>query len=46
VVRFEAGGGYYLRRNIVAKASIQWNDRQGGRVTSRQFVTAQVAYWF
>jgi hypothetical protein len=46
VVRIEAGGGYHLRRNIVARASFQWNDRDGGRVTRRQFVTAQVAYWF
>ena len=46
VLRFEAGGGYYLRRNIVGRASIQLNDRDGGRVTSRHFLTAQVAYWF
>jgi hypothetical protein len=46
VVRFEGGGGYYVRRNILAKASIQWNERDGGRVTSRQFVSGQVAYWF
>ena len=46
VVRFEAGGGYYLRRNIVARATVQWNERDGGRVTSRQFLSAQVAYWF
>ena len=46
VFRCEAGGGYYIRRNIVAKASVQWNDRDGGRVTSRAFLSGQVAYWF
>ncbi|CAN5781398.1 hypothetical protein BH18ACI5_BH18ACI5_20040 [soil metagenome] len=46
VLRLEAGGGYYIRRNLVARAAIQWNDRDGGRVTKRRFLTAQVAYWF
>jgi hypothetical protein len=46
IVRLEAGGGYYFRRNVVARASVQWNDRDGGRVTSRTFLSAQVAYWF
>lgn len=46
VRRFEAGAGYYLSRNIVARATMQWNDRDGGRVRSRRFLSAQVAYWF
>ena len=46
VVRYEVGGGYYVVRNLVVKASVQTNRRDGGRVRSRTFVTAQVAYWF
>jgi hypothetical protein len=46
VTRVEVGGGYYIRRNVVARASVQYNDRQGGRVRSRTFLSGQVAYWF
>jgi hypothetical protein len=46
VVRYEAGGGYYFLRNLVARASVQHNQRAGGRVRSRTFITGQVAYWF
>ncbi|MEO6213962.1 MAG: hypothetical protein ABIP65_10080 [Vicinamibacterales bacterium] len=46
VVRIETGFGYYLRRNVIARASLQWNDRDGGRVTTRRFLSGQVAYWF
>jgi hypothetical protein len=46
VVRLEAGGGYYIRRNVIARGALQWNDRDGGRVTTRAFFSAQVAYWF
>ena len=46
VVRYEAGGGYYLRRNIVARGSVQWNHRDSARASQRTFVSAQVTYWF
>ena len=46
VLRYEAGGGYYFQRNIVARGAVQWNHRDGGRVRSRTFLTGQVAYWF
>jgi hypothetical protein len=46
VTRFETGAGYYLQRNLVARATVQTNRRSGGRVTERTFVSAQLAYWF
>ena len=46
VTRYEAGGGYYLQRNLVARATVQWNHRDAGRVRSRTFLSGQVAYWF
>lgn len=46
VQRLEAGAGWYFQRNLVARAVVQRNWRDGGRVRSRTFVAAQVAYWF
>jgi len=46
VARVEVGGGYYLQRNVVARAAVQHNRRDGGRVRQRTFVSAQLAYWF
>ena len=46
VTRFEIDGGYYLQRNLVARVAIQANDRDGGRVTQRTFVSGQLAFWF
>lgn len=46
VNRIEAGGGYYLQRNLVARATVQSNQRSGGRVHDRTFFSAQLAYWF
>jgi len=46
VTRVEVGGGYYLQRNVTARATLQYNSRDGGRVQHRTFVTAQLAYWF
>lgn len=46
VTRFEAGAGYYLQRNLVARATVQRNQRDGGRVANRTFASAQLAYWF
>lgn len=44
--RLEAGGGYYLRRNVVAKAVYQRNWRDGGRVRDLTLVSAQLLFWF
>ena len=46
VDRIEVGGGYYLQRNLVARAVVQHNRRDGGRVQSKTFLSAQLAYWF
>lgn len=46
VTRIEAGGGWYFRRNLVAKAEWQYNWRDGGRVRRRGFVSGQILFWF
>ena len=46
VTRLEVGAGYYLQRNLVARASIQLNARDGGRETRGRFVAGQLLYWF
>jgi len=46
VTRLEAGGGYYVLRNVVARGVYQRNWRDGGRPTRRHFVAAQLVYWF
>jgi predicted porin len=46
VRRIEVGGGYYLQRNLILKASYQHNARKGGRVTGQQFVSGQLVFWF
>lgn len=44
--RVEIGGGYSIRRNILAKGSWQRNRRDGGRVRHDTMLAAQVLYWF
>jgi hypothetical protein len=46
VTRLEAGGGFYLQRNLTVRAVVQGNWRDAGRVTERTYVSAQLAYWF
>lgn len=46
VTRVEAGGGWYFRRNLVAKAAVQRNWRDGGRVREKTFVAGQLLFWF
>jgi hypothetical protein len=46
VTRVEIGGGYYLQRNLIARVSVQHNDRNGGRVPVATFVAGQLLYWF
>jgi hypothetical protein len=46
VSRVEAGGGWYFRRNLVAKAVWQHNWRDGGRVRRAGYASAQLLFWF
>ena len=46
VTRVEAGGGYYIRRNVIARASVQFNRRDGGRVRVLTLPAVQLLYWF
>jgi hypothetical protein len=46
VSRLELGGGWYFERNLVARVTWQRNWREGGLERERQFVSAQLAYWF
>lgn len=46
VERVEVGAGWYLQRNLTARGIVQRNWRDAGRVRSRTFVSAQLAYWF
>jgi predicted porin len=46
VKRFEADAGYYVQRNLVLRAAVQYNTREGGRVRSRTYFSGQIAYWF
>ena len=46
LTRVEVGGGYYVQRNLIAKSSLQFNRRDGGRVTSAQLLAVQLLYWF
>jgi hypothetical protein len=46
VTRVEGDVCYYFRRNLVARLAVQYNDREGGRVHTRTFVSGQVAFWF
>jgi hypothetical protein len=46
VTRYEAGGGYIVRRNLVVRAVAQFNQRDGGRVRQRTYLSSQVSWWF
>lgn len=46
VTRVEIGGGYYLQRNVIARMSLQLNERDAGRVRSSRLLAAQLLYWF
>jgi hypothetical protein len=46
VWRVEADAGYYIQRNLVARLAVQYNDREGGRVRTRTYISGQLAYWF
>jgi hypothetical protein len=46
VTRVEIGGGYYVRRNVMAKAVYQQNWRDGGRRVRHGSPAVQLLYWF
>jgi hypothetical protein len=46
VNRIEASLGYKIQRNLTARAGVQRNDRDAGRVHRRTYFSAQLAYWF
>ncbi|HSL23564.1 MAG TPA: hypothetical protein VK886_18685 [Vicinamibacterales bacterium] len=46
VTRLEVGGGWYLQRNLVARAAVQRNWRDGGRKRERTFLSGQLLFWF
>jgi len=46
VRRGQIAAGYYVRRNIVARAEYQYNWRDGGRPHERGLASAQILYWF
>jgi hypothetical protein len=46
VDRVEGAVGYYLQRNVVARAGLQGNWRDTRRVPRRVFASAQIAWWF
>jgi hypothetical protein len=45
VTRLESGIGYYIRRNLLGKATYQHNWRDGGLVRSRGLFAAQLHFW-
>ena len=46
VTRLEAAAGYYLQRNVVARAAVQANWRDDRRIRQRTYVAAQLGWWF
>jgi hypothetical protein len=46
VSRLEADAGYYIQRNLLVRFAVQYNDRDGGRVHHRTYLSGQIAYWF
>ena len=46
ISRIEVGGGYYFHRQLLAKASYQYNERDAGRLTTRGIPVMQLLFWF
>jgi hypothetical protein len=47
VNRVEVGGGYSIQRNLLLKASFQYDHREGGRLQSFAYLPAvQLVFWF
>ena len=45
ITRLESGVGYYIRRNLIAKGTYQYNWRAGGQIRSRGLFAAQLHFW-
>ena len=45
VTRLETGVGYYIRRNLTAKAAYQYNWRDGGQVRRLGLFAVQLHFW-
>jgi len=46
VTRVEVGGGYALRRNLLAKLVFQHDSRASGRYDEAALVAAELSFWF
>jgi predicted porin len=46
VTRVEAGGGYYVRRNVMVKVAYQYNWRDSDEYRELGIVAGQLTYWF
>ncbi|HEX2443694.1 MAG TPA: hypothetical protein VHJ77_07080 [Vicinamibacterales bacterium] len=45
LTRFETGGGWYFRRNLVGRVTWQKNWRDAGRLREKSFVAGQLLFW-
>ena len=45
VTRLETGLGFYVQRNLVVKATYQYNRRNGGLVRRRSLAAVQLQFW-
>ena len=45
VTRFEAGLGYYIRRNLLGRVTSQHNSRDGGLIRKRNQLAVQLQFW-
>jgi hypothetical protein len=46
ITRIEAGGGYSIQRNLLAKITVQHDSRAAGRIRTATFLSGQLVYWF
>ena len=46
ISRIEVGAGYYFHRQLLAKVSYQYNERDAGRLTTRGIPAVQLLFWF
>ena len=46
ISRIEVGAGYYFHRQLLAKVSYQYNERDAGRFTTRGIPAVQLLFWF
>ena len=46
ISRIEVGAGYYFHRQLLAKVSYQYNERDAGPLTTRGIPAVQLLFWF